>query len=121
MGPFFFKTTTNADLKSLGINVCHVILLIPKTAKLYFYFHRKEFRRKKNNFLFSLLNLMYDSFTATTFRKIFRKETLLNLPHQFFVKTHFYSVFFCTSNRFEIRSLPSLFLLSLYVPINYDF
>jgi len=65
--PFFFKTTTNADLKSLGINVCQVILLIPKTAKLYFYFHRKEFRRKKNNFLFSLLNLMYDSFTATTF------------------------------------------------------
>merc|ERR1711944_35866 len=60
-------TTTKADLKSLGINVCQVILLIPKTAKLYFYFHRKEFRRKKNNFLFSLLNLMYDSFTATTF------------------------------------------------------
>jgi hypothetical protein len=57
--PFFFKSTTitNADLKCLGINVC-VILLIPKTAKLYFYFHRKEFRRKKNNFLFSLLNLL---------------------------------------------------------------
>merc|ERR1711862_983343 len=47
----FFKTTIKEKTKCLGIDISFAIniLLIPN-PKLYFYFHRKEFRRMKNNF-----------------------------------------------------------------------
>jgi len=86
----FFKTTIKEKTKCLGIDISFAIniLLIPN-PKLYFYFHRKEFRRMKNNF-FTLFWIFFfppplkyppprNKKIKFSFIDIFRK--LLKKPH----------------------------------------
>ena len=108
----FFKTTIKEKTKCLGIDISFAIniLLIPN-PKLYFYFHRKEFRRMKNNFftlfwIFFFPPLKYppprNKKIKFSFIDIFRK--LLKKPHM----KHTYSL------NEEKKLWPYIFFNSLF-------